>query len=146
MATSVDMGRVKKILTGCSFIFIILLFLLIRIGPQGLIYANIINVTLRIILNGTFTFTLLEKEERIQVIKGFIPDSKVIAAFIATISGGFYMKFNYEVYYNDSTPILSILTNKFFMTSIAFGGLILVVILFENRGLVKQILKKGKTD
>ena len=146
MATSQDMSRVKKILTGCSCVFVILLFLLIRIGPEGLIYANIINVTLRILFNGSFTLHLLEKDERITVLKGLIPDSKVIASFIATISGGFFMKNTYEIPYTDSTPLTLILTNKFLLSSLFFAALVGSTILWENRALIMQFIKKDKKD
>lgn len=132
-------------MTGSSIFYVCLIFLLIKLGPAGLIYANILNVFLRICLNGFFTIKLLKKEE-IQIIKSLLfPDSKVIATFIVVISGGLYMKLWFEYEYQQTTPIIEIAMNKFFLSIIFFGTLILGIILWENKALVWQIIKR-KTD
>ena len=122
-----------------------MIFVLVRFGPLGLIGANVLNVGVRIVLNGVFTFSLLTKQESRVVLSTIFPDSRVIAAFIACFSGGFYLKHTYEYPYTAQTPILEVLKNPFFLSLFGFLAFLGGVILLENRELVRQIIKR-KTD
>ena len=60
-------------------------------------------------LNGYFALKMMTSEEKKMLMILIFPDTKVLAAFIAVVSGGFYMKTNYEVAYTQNTTLVDII-------------------------------------
>jgi len=88
---------------------------------------------------------MLEKNEKLELISCLIPDTKVLATFVMVFSGGYYMKHTYETLYSSQTRIIEIIKNPFFLSCFGFAAILSLMIMWENKALIKQIIKR-KTD
>jgi oligosaccharide translocation protein RFT1 len=92
-----QLKKMQLTMTISSIIFILSMFMFVKIGPTGIVYANILNMISRILTNSTIIYTIIgDKGNFTELISNSLPNWKVWAAVILTYPIWYYGKIKYE--------------------------------------------------
>lgn len=91
-----QLQTMQKTMTISSVIFVAAMFMFVKIGPTGIVYANIMNMLARIITNMSIIKKICIKDEFSHLIRHSLPKLHTIACVMLTFGVWLWAKSKYE--------------------------------------------------